>query len=450
MTLLQSVPVLIIGGGPAGLCSSDLLDKYGVDHILCESGNSAQNRSHYDSQHITHGIGGAGLYSDGKFSFYPSSTKLWELQDITPSFNDIMDILNQYGIDRNKAIKSCEKQQENKLNDKDALKLKLYPSLYLDFKTRQKMINDFESNLNGYILNNTTVTNIICNEITMKYQIFINYDNTKYIETDYIIFAGGRYFPIFLNRYFNGNKDSHYLGDDIFQRYEFGVRIEMDNTNIFWDGFGYNGYNDPKYKFIDDNNENIEFRTFCYCKRGLVVKTNTFGINTFSGRADCKPTNQSNFGFNARIYSKDNDEDDGYLKVIENEINHWSMNDITFYENLRIGDDNDIRIVGQVLKDKMGQETGEIMCRGLRRLSTYFTALQRTNIRLYGPTLEGVGMYPMLNALQWKSRNKLMKNRLFVAGDCTGIFRGIVASMTSGNYAARQILKCMQKIRPIL
>jgi hypothetical protein len=29
---------------------------------------------------LTTGVGGCGLYSDGKFSFFPSATQLWQLR----------------------------------------------------------------------------------------------------------------------------------------------------------------------------------------------------------------------------------------------------------------------------------------------------------------------------------------------------------------------------------
>ena len=74
MHRLSSVPVAIIGGGPSGLCASHLLKRYNINHTLFEAGNCVENRSKEESYDLVHGIGGAGLYSDGKFSFYPSAT----------------------------------------------------------------------------------------------------------------------------------------------------------------------------------------------------------------------------------------------------------------------------------------------------------------------------------------------------------------------------------------
>eukprot|EP01083_Nonionella_stella_P045325 121784_1 len=425
MTALQSVDVVIIGAGPAGLCASDVLHKHGIDHIVCEAGHRLQERSQYESSRITHGVGGSGLYSDGKFSFYPSASHVWTLDGIWQSFDDVMGVLSTYGIDKDAIVTDT-----NPIEYKNALQLKLYPSLYLDFDARCKMIGDFELNLNQYIWTQTSVTKIM--QMHTRYRIYLNHSNDAYIDTKYIIFGGGRYYPMHL-------LPNHcHLGQSVFRRFEFGVRIEMDADAAFWTSFDVNGRNcnDPKYKF---RNENVEFRTFCCCKQGMVVKTNTFGMYTFSGRADCAPTARSNFGLNAIVC-----DENKQMELIQEEILNWWQTDNTFCETISIGNTNR-KYIENVLTSKMGNETGQIVNTGLSDLIHHFPLLNGTQISLYGPTLEGVGRYPMLDAsLAWKSNNT-SHNRLFCIGDCTGMFRGIVASMTSGNYVARKIIQLISK-----
>ena len=53
------------------------------------------------------------------------------------------------------------------------------------------------------------------------------------------------------------------------------------------------------------------------------------------------------------------------------------------------------------------------------------------NFDLRGPTIEGVGLYPIIN-----ENLKIPNEDIYVVGDCTGIFRGIIASMLSGIFVA--------------
>jgi len=58
-----------------------------------------------------------------------------------------------------------------------------------------------------------------------------------------------------------------------------------------------------------------------------------------------------------------------------------------------------------------------------------------------GPTVEGVVYYPKINNnLQWIG----MENA-FVGGDSSGKFRGIIASMISGEFIARIIEKSLNQ-----
>jgi uncharacterized protein len=69
----------IIGAGPAGLAAAAALSARGCESVLFESGNSARGRDHRSASDIGVGVGSAGLFSDGKFSYFPSATGLYEL-----------------------------------------------------------------------------------------------------------------------------------------------------------------------------------------------------------------------------------------------------------------------------------------------------------------------------------------------------------------------------------
>jgi hypothetical protein len=53
---------------------------------------------------MTVGIGGAGLFSDGKFSFFPSSTELWTTLQLHPraltaAYNNMSKCLSDLGME---------------------------------------------------------------------------------------------------------------------------------------------------------------------------------------------------------------------------------------------------------------------------------------------------------------------------------------------------------------
>jgi len=70
---------LIVGAGPAGLaCAQSLRVTFpAAKTIVIDSGKSVRHRDHENAVDIACGVGGAGLYSDGKFSFFPSGTDIW-------------------------------------------------------------------------------------------------------------------------------------------------------------------------------------------------------------------------------------------------------------------------------------------------------------------------------------------------------------------------------------
>lgn len=68
--------VIIIGMGPAGLAAAAKLEDSGLCFAILDSGKTAAKRDRYDATDATSGDGGAGLFSDGKFSFFPSATEL--------------------------------------------------------------------------------------------------------------------------------------------------------------------------------------------------------------------------------------------------------------------------------------------------------------------------------------------------------------------------------------
>jgi len=67
----------ILGAGPAGLAAAAATRH--LRSVVFEAGPRLTERSQDAALSSASGVGGAGLYSDGKFSFWPSASNLWKL-----------------------------------------------------------------------------------------------------------------------------------------------------------------------------------------------------------------------------------------------------------------------------------------------------------------------------------------------------------------------------------
>jgi len=392
---------LIVGAGPAGLAAAVSLKTRGKEFLLIEGGKSVHERDRYDKTDLICGIGGAGLFSDGKFSFYPSSTHLWNLSNkeiLSESYDWFCNLLSQCGL---KMVPSCP-VVVNTHYETNKWFLKEYPSLYLSLDERYSLSDKLFS-LIGWnnILLETTVIGYIKNKNgTYSIKISRNGNNTS-IHCKNLIIAGGRFWPLFNN-----------FQTPQFMRLEYGVRIQDLPSRSF---FTHTELNDPKYKYLD---KEVEFRTFCCCRNGEVVITDNNKIETYSGRSDCLPTKLSNTGFNVRILDED----------ICNKIISEGLFKTKTYGDIPIK----IAIETDILEKYYGKTACHYLTVGLRLLLEKFPDLENAN--LFGPTIEGVGYYPLSD-----ENMKDLNENIWYCGDCGGKFRGITAAMVSGCYVGKMI-----------
>jgi len=88
------------------------------------------------------------------------------------------------------------------------------------------------------------------------------------------------------------------------------------------------------------------------------------------------------------------------------------------------------------LGDVLGPDISARLAAGLQLLVGHFTWRGLEGAQLVGPTLEGVGMYPIHDdTLATK------QPALWVAGDVAGTFRGLTAALVSGNVAGQAIVE---------
>lgn len=396
---------IVIGAGPAGLSfASSVSDK---TVLIIDMGKHVKERQHIKPDDIVVGAGGAGCFSDGKFSFFPAGTQLWNLDYsmLMRAYKNLTDELDEF-----MTVPPPPTRAEilNRTNNNDcSWNLKKYPSIYLDLKERIRLIEKLVLATDSILMEHEVIN---VKSLETKDYILTVKSNVKSnifeITANTIIFAGGRFFPLFMPIKIPMK----------FRRYEFGFRIQTHANNPVLKGltntYDFSDVIDPKFRYI--YNENIEFRTFCWCRNGEVSNSSYKGITTCSGRSDVDPTGLSNFGFLIRITSPDE------MYLLHN-IKPFKMS---------------IKSVNMGIDFGYGQYIDNLLITALKTIIKEFPELNTDpDTTLIGPSIEGVGNYPDIdNNLKTTSGENI-----YCIGDCTGIFRGIVPSMLSGYYLANSL-----------
>ncbi len=412
--------VAIIGAGPAGLAASKALTQLDEDVVVIDAGARLEMRDHRDQARLTSGYGGAGLYSDGKFSFYPSATALWKLgerESLKRSFEWLQSLLGTLSTDIPRPVLQAP-PFDLPSDECDCWSLKEYESLCVPLADREAMI---ERLVHGTrcALEHVSVNSCVFDETKDSFTLVLACSRTGEtvdIESDNVIFATGRMGPLELLKY--------PFIDPIFRRLEIGVRIEQPAHTAFFEEFRQL---DPKVTSRNVAGD-VEWRTFCACRNGEIVYTETASLWTVSGRSDCAPSGSSNIGFNTRIVEPLRAE--RIWRALRPKL---SKKDGPFrhplVEVLR-GRDEAVAML-----DAFGPELYGLVCEGLRSLVQRFPSLESDVAVIVGPSLEGVGWYP-------KVADDLSLPGLpaWVAGDACGKFRGLVGALVSGYFCGLQCL----------
>src|SRR5579872_4524292 len=92
--------VIFIGAGCANLPAAYWLhlNKPQTNFLLVDIGTNVTRRDHESPIDSMVGVSGAGLMSDGKFSFYSSGTNVWKLdkKKLKSSYNFMKDFLSEF------------------------------------------------------------------------------------------------------------------------------------------------------------------------------------------------------------------------------------------------------------------------------------------------------------------------------------------------------------------
>lgn len=410
MSLAENLDIVVIGAGPAGLGAAQALGGSGLKVLVVEEGRSARERDRFSPTDVPCGIGGAGLFSDGKFSFFPSATNLWSL-------GNVESLKRAYAAGSGFLVKHGLKVPpfpNSEISSPDIVNfwtLKQYPSSYLSFDQRLELIEDMVASTAISILDNIRVIKVT-GDSSGLFIISIQDQRSSEISeltSRALIISSGRFGSL-------GPVSGFY--PTVFRRLEVGVRIQQPAQDAF---FSTLPGLDPKLRLLGASGS-PEWRTFCACRDGEIVKTLSSGYWSLSGRADGPRTGKSNIGFNVRITSPAIAN-----KALPSILHRLRQSDSLFNVPFHDFISGSLSETNRILRC-FGPELSRYLQEGLSRLvRTYPQAV--SDAILAGPTIEGIGYYPKLD-----QNLKIPDINCWVTGDATGLFRGIVAAMISGYY----------------
>lgn len=416
------IDVAIIGAGPAGLASATACKTRGLNFKIFDQGGNLEIRNRNDPHTAVRGIGGAGLFSDGKLSFFPSSTKLWSLAprtNLEQSYSWFAELISITGREI-PPFDTTDIENSNKFikNIEGEVFEKKYLSIKLDSNEREQLIEKLRDECRDDLLMDTKISYL--NLKNEGVEILADFNNEQYkINAAAVIFAGGRMGPLLLCQHLPQSEIT-------FDRLEIGLRIEQPSKTFF---LRDHEQVDPKIIWRDTADENIEWRTFCCCREGEVITGKDSDLTIVSGTSDSKSKEFSNVGLTVRIESE----------ILAKKVYSGLFNRIRKLEDPVVEKmgvfisqlDDDSR-----LKKVYGKEISSYLVSGLNKLVGLFPGFDSANTTLYGPAVEGVGYYPVLN-----DNLKNVRFPIWVAGDATGLFRGLTAALVSGYFTGLMIKK---------
>jgi hypothetical protein len=401
--VMESIDVVVIGAGPAGLSAGCALVDAGISTLVVDSGKLVRDRDRFHPTGIASGVGGAGLYSDGKFSFRPSASRLWVIEpepDREQAYNWFIDLLRDQpwflDIDQPE-LKEIRTSSRGVID-------KRYPSFYMSLPERTALIERLAERIPAIAAE--TELHELVDQRSHILVVLTGPSGERRIETTGVIVATGRYGPVRLRSL--GRQGPWSQG-----RVEIGVRLEQPSTRFL---LRSHPATDPK--IVVRTSAGWEARTFCCCRDGEVLAVATGDWVTVCGRADGPPTGRSNVGV-----------------VLRPPLDARSESELLLDRATGAG-----RWLKEPAEELLGHQRGELadilggravssLVEAIREIALAVDAPPPMDSLLHGLAVEGVGWYPDLQPdLRWGDW------AVWVAGDATGLFRGLTAAFVSGYF----------------
>lgn len=290
--IMNNFDTIIIGAGPAGLFSAyRILQRIpNAKILLIDKGFEADNRhcirsctncKNIKSCSVLCGVGGAGLFSDGKLVLDLRSGGL--LDSVSNISYEEKNRLSNYIETTLKGFDGISfygptpsdndiKKWSNKFK-KSNLNIKHYKVLHMGSQNLKHIISNFVKHLRSYpnftLLTNSNVANVYKEGDNIN---VVKTDDNQIFLSPNVVFSVGKAGSKWLRDLFEKNnisfnKTPAYIG----------VRLETSHENIA-ELFKFSF--DPKI-WMESNNRKV--KTHCFCRHGEVINTNHMGYSVVGG-----------------------------------------------------------------------------------------------------------------------------------------------------------------------
>ena len=405
---MSSFHTAVIGAGPAGLSAAAELSSH-HSCVLLDEGQEATARDRDAPRDLLSGVGGAGLFSDGKHSFFPAASALWQLPELRArerAFERTAALLARFGVDAGPLPPAAAAAPV----PTESWQAKEYRSIYVPLDARFQMIDALWRSAFARFCG-TRVLDVQRRDDELLLEVEREGRRTA-ITARNLIIAAGRWSPGFIRPWLETKLGAEYA----FSRLEFGVRIETRAASpLFARLPGVDG----KLRYVDPR-QGIEIRTFCTCRNGEVVLGQAGPLCAYSGRADGPPSGRSNLGLLVRT------ADAALGREIAAALEQSSPESFALSEWRQKG--------AARVAHLFGVRGAQLMTAALAHLTEFCPELAHEPARIHAPAIEGVGEYPVVDGALCAAPG------IYIAGDASGRFRGIVAAMISGRYVAQKII----------
>jgi len=438
--------VIVVGAGPAGLFAAHELEKKGVKNILLvDKGKRVRDR---DAKDVLWGVGGAGLFSDGKLILTPrlgktDLTEFVSLPEAEKLVGEVEEIFQSLGINGKVYPADLKKAGEYRTQAKKlGLDLQIFRQRHLGSDNLPNYVAKMERHLvdNGIgLLTEAEVLKILAR----KGRVTGVLTDKGEFKTDDLVIAPGRSGSSWLMN------ELQRLGVGLEQKaIEVGVRVEVpsevlaDICEVIYDPVIY-----LRTETFDD-----QLRTFCTNPTGFVAEEHYKEFVCVNGHAySNKHSEDANFALLDKVSLTEPVTDTiaygesvcklastiGGGKPILQRLADFKRHRRSTWERLSKG------YVKPTLKDVTPGDIGMALpyrivvnlLEGIEKLDKMMPGLASDSTLLYAPEVKFFSVRPKVD----KNLQTQVKG-LFVAGDGAGVSGNIVGAAATGMIAARGIL----------
>jgi hypothetical protein len=448
MSTQLSSDICIIGLGPAGLGAAFELSKSSTaSKLICiDQGGTINTRScgilektewgKEEFCSVTSGLGGCSLLSGGKISNYPAGSGLQEVVGNTMSkkaLQESIDVLNHYLHLKNARVGCAERKDEQTFFEQHGFEYRYFESYKFSRSSLIKAYEDIHNSIKSKgakTLFNTTLENIKIDNSMFKLALDSHGEKIEIVANIVILALGrsGRRTAERLNKELNLGAKPGQL--DVGVRLEFQSSYMIGNNHL---------HEDLKLLFQMS-------RTFCVCRGGRIAPYRINGALFTEGNYDSEvDTGLTNLAILTRMDpSQDNMS---LLKEIETKAIKMRKGKLILQPLSEYlgGKKEDLRLLPSLpdsvfIRGSIDDCFPDYIGAQIRDSVLYFASrlIPKNwwpNTNVFAPEVDYPGVFFPIKP------DFSVRPRLFMIGDCVGLFRGIAQAFASGIICAKGLIK---------